>query len=168
MVTGARLEYAGQEFELWIQRDRWFLYRSGFNGTSFINFIIIKADRKPRLEENGQWYGLQEPRPGVNLCEFYANQWVAREKLIKLARGETQVMTYRAQDQARSKDKKAPMDLPALTRRSLGDVPRQQLFRVINIEQRLIARRSKLGPPTSLLRMRPGDRNDAASIIMDD
>jgi hypothetical protein len=134
MVTGARLEYAGQEFELWIQRDRWFLYRSGFNGTSFRNFIIIKADRKPRLEENGQWYGLQEPRPGVNLCEFYANQWVAREKLIKLARGESQVMTYRAQDRARSKDKKAPMDLPASAPRSpqttlpLSVWPRQMWF----------------------------------------
>jgi hypothetical protein len=55
-------------------------------------FIIIKADRKPGPIKNGIFYRLKKAREDVNLCgPFFANLWVARDKFMKLARGENAI-----------------------------------------------------------------------------
>jgi hypothetical protein len=120
---GTRLLYAGHQFELWLQRGEWFLYRSEFTGTSFRHFLIVRADREPRPDENEACYGLRGPVEDVNLCgPFFCNQWVARDKFMKLVKAETQSMRYRRQNRHQYDDRRVQVDLLALQRLSLADI----------------------------------------------
>jgi hypothetical protein len=122
---GPCLEHAGSRYELWIRRENWFLYRSEFNGTSFRHFIIIKAETKPGPDKNETCYWLSKAREDVNpnVCgPVYANCWVIRDKFMKLSKGETNSMTYRAQNRHHYQDRQVRVDLPALQRLSLADV----------------------------------------------
>jgi hypothetical protein len=129
LELGPNLHYAGRQFELWLQRNRWFLYRSEFDGTSFRFFVIIRGDPKPGSTDTAPSWWLEGMREDVNpnVCgPFYANVWVSRDKFMKLARGETRSMTYRAQNRSQYQDRRVRVDLPALQRLSLADV-----FRVL-------------------------------------
>jgi hypothetical protein len=128
---GAVLRHAGQAYELWLQRNEWFLYRGQANGTSFRYFIIIRADGLPAPDKLGKpgpdkteaCYSLKKAQEDVNVCgPFFANCWVARDKFLKLARGETRSMTYRRQNRNQYQDRRIQVDLVALTRLSLADV----------------------------------------------
>jgi hypothetical protein len=131
---GAVLHHASHNYDLWLQRDEWFLYRGEPNGTSFRFFLIIRADRKPepgkrqpRPAKIEPQYWLKKACEDVNVCgPFFANVWVARDKFLKLVKGETCSMTYRAQNRHRYQDRKVQVDLPALRRLNLDDV-----FRVL-------------------------------------
>jgi hypothetical protein len=122
LELGPNLHYAGRQFEVWLQRDRWFLYRSEFDGTSFRFFLIIRGDPKPGSTDTAPSWWLEGIRENVNVCAFYANQWVARDKFLKLARGETRSMTYRRQNRNQYSDRRVQVDLVALQRLELGDV----------------------------------------------
>jgi hypothetical protein len=50
---------------------------------------------------------------------FFANVWVARDKFLKLVKGETRSMTYRAQNRHQYQDRRVQVDLPALQHLSL-------------------------------------------------
>jgi len=120
---GPNLQHAGHDYELWLQRDHWFLYRGEPNGTSFRFFVIIRADLEPRPAKSEIQYRLKKAIENVNVCgPFFCNQWVARDKFLKLSRGETSSMKYRSQNRQQHEDKKIPVDLPALERLSLADV----------------------------------------------
>jgi hypothetical protein len=120
---GPALRHASHAYELWLQRDEWHLYRGEPNGTSFRFFIIIKADRKPGSTETEATWWLMGIREEVNVCgSFFANVWVARNKFVKLVKGETRSMTYRAQNRHQYQDRRVRVDLPALKRLSLDDV----------------------------------------------
>jgi len=96
---GPNLQHAGHDYELWLQRVHWFLYRGEPNGTSFRFFVIIRADREPRPAKSEIQYRLKKANENVNVCgPFFCNQWVARDKFLKLSRGETSSMKYRSQD----------------------------------------------------------------------
>jgi hypothetical protein len=124
---GAVLHHAGHQYELWLRRDEWHLYRGQANGTSFRFFIIIKADRKPGPNGIEPSYWLKKAPEDVNVCgPFFANVWVARDKFLKLTRGQTRSITHRAQNRHQYQDRKVQVDLPALQRLSLADV-----FRVL-------------------------------------
>jgi hypothetical protein len=127
---GPALRHDGHDYELWLQRDEWHLYRGQPNKTSFRFFLIIKADRrlspdetgKPGPDKNGDCYCLKKAHEDVNVCAFFANQWVARDKFLKLARGETKSMTYRRQNRNQFQDRRVQLNLPALKDLTLGDV----------------------------------------------
>src|SRR6516164_6236484 len=84
---GTQLEHAGHAYTLWLQRNEWFLYCGHGNGTSFLFFIIIKADRKPGPVENGDCYWLKRPREHVNMCgPFYGASWLASSRFLFLGK----------------------------------------------------------------------------------
>jgi hypothetical protein len=116
---GAQLEHEGITYQLWMQRGEWHLYRGKAPSVgSFNHFLIIKADRP---ESTGD-YQLPNPQAGVNVCgPFYANLWVARDKLVKLAQGETRSMSYRPRSQNRETQTRTG-NLLAIGRLSLDDV----------------------------------------------
>jgi hypothetical protein len=53
---------------------------------------------------------------------MFCNVWVARDKFLKLARGETKSMTYRRQNRNQYQDGRLQVDLPALKDLTLADV----------------------------------------------
>ena len=120
---GPELGHAGHRYELWLRRDEWHLYRGEPNGTTFRFFIIIKADRLPGPDKNGERYWLRSSAEDVKVCgPFFANVWVARDKFLKLVKGETRSMTYRRQNRNQYQDRRVQVDLPALGHLSLTDV----------------------------------------------
>jgi hypothetical protein len=120
---GPELRHAGQEYELWLRRSAWHLYRGEPNGTSFRFFIIIKAEHKPGSGILEDCYYLRRPRENVNTCgPIFCNLWVARDKFLKLAKGETRSMTYRRRNRNQYQDTRVQVDLGALERLSLADV----------------------------------------------
>jgi hypothetical protein len=127
---GPELQHDSHNYTLWLQRNEWFLYRGQPNGTSFRFFLIIKADRLPDPDKsagsgpdkNGDCYCLRRPKEDVNVCAFFANQWVSRDKFMKLAKGETKSMTYRRQNRNQYQDRRVQPNLPALQQLSLADV----------------------------------------------
>ena len=124
---GTELRHAGHDYELWLRREEWHLYRGEANGTSFRFFIIIKADLLPGLGRIESSYYLRNPSEDVNVCgPIFCNVWVARDKFLKLVRGETKSMTYRRQNRNQYQDRRVRVDLPALQRLNLDDV-----FRVL-------------------------------------
>jgi hypothetical protein len=117
------VQHAGHNYELWLQRNEWFLYRGQSNGTSFRFFLIIKADRlpgpdksvEPGPDKNGDCYCLKKAREDVNVCgPFFANCWVARDKFVKLVKGESRSMTYRRQNRNQYQDRRVQVDVLAL------------------------------------------------------
>jgi hypothetical protein len=124
---GPALRHAGHEYELWLRRNEWHLYRGEPNGTSFRFFIIIRADGLPGPDKSGDCYGLRRSVENVNLCgPIFCNVSVARDKFFKLVKGETRSMTYRRQNRNQYQDRRVRVDLPALQRLNLDDV-----FRVL-------------------------------------
>ena len=120
---GPELRHAGHQYELWLRRNEWHLYRGEPNGTTFRFFIIIKADGLPGPEKSGDYYWLGRPCEDVNVCgPIFCNVWVARDKFLKLVKGETRSMTYRRQNRNQYQDKRVQVDLPALQQLSLADV----------------------------------------------
>jgi hypothetical protein len=78
---GPALRHAGHQYELWLRREEWHLYRGEPSGTSFRFFIIMKADRKPGPDKSADYFWLKKAREDVNVCgPFFANVWVTRDK----------------------------------------------------------------------------------------
>ena len=120
---GPILQHAGHQYELWLRRDEWHLYRGQPNGTSFRFFIIIRADRLPGPNKSGDCYCLKRAREDVKVCgPFFANLWVARDKFVKLVNGETRSMTYRRQNRHEFQDRRVRVNLPTLKDLTLGDM----------------------------------------------
>jgi len=44
---GTQLEHDGHNYELWLLRNEWHLYRGQPNGTDFYFFVIIRGEPKP-------------------------------------------------------------------------------------------------------------------------
>jgi hypothetical protein len=74
---GLALRHAGHNYELWLQRNEWFLYRGEPNGTSFRFFIIIKADRLPGPDKSGEHYWLEKAYPVFQFSPYFSKyHWV--------------------------------------------------------------------------------------------
>jgi len=71
---GTQLEHDGHNYELWLLRNEWHLYRGQPNGTDFYFFVIIRGEPKPGPAENEIHYRLSKALEDVNACAFFTQR----------------------------------------------------------------------------------------------
>lgn len=116
------LVFQNETYQLILNNGLWHLYGGPRTANNFGHFLILKADaRQPSSGPEGPPIieVLEEAR---NLCKFFCNVWVARDKYMKLVSGASSSMTYQPYRQRRAAERQAPLDLSTLRRLSLDDV----------------------------------------------